>query len=646
MINRYLCLILSVFLFSFRTNSQIVHKKDFYSEFKEIHKDSILKKVEFCLTLSNQYPNLSNKFNSIVNSVIETTSAEKLKTKLYILILRNDIVTKKFQNITNIQEQAISYVETYGDLSQKSKLFFYIGSYFIEYLHDYKQATGFFIKSLKYAEKDNNEYLKNHCYSSLGKLYQMVNKLDSAKVYFKLSLSYFEKIKDTSSLSIAYLNLGSASVKNKTQSEHYFNKAVMMAVACKNKSVELTALYNLANIQERYGDIKLAEKLTEELIKKIETGSDKSLLLNTQALLATIKYDSKKYKEAIDIAKEIYPDFEKQHNTQFQITILDILENSYEQKKDYKNAYCYAKLQQNLRDSITTLSQNNYLEELKAKYNIEKKDDELRFKNQLLIESKKTEKQKNIAIIALCVSLISIVAFSLIYVKQRKSKQESIQKEKEYTTQLQNFESFINGQETERTRIASDLHDGLAQNLVMLNLELSSLKNNNVTERIIFLQNEVNKMINETRKIAHNMMPDVLVDLGLPKALKSLIAKLNESITEIKFTLTVTEPFTNIDKNTEVQLYRMAQELLSNTIKHSGANKCDIQLESSLKKIRLVVKDNGKGMRINDESENGIGLKNLLTRTHSLKGQLTIQTPENEGVLISINIPTKNSQNG
>ncbi len=631
-------------ILSYKINAQS-NSSVIANDFSKINKDSLVTKVNYCLTIYNNYLSsdsvLANSYNKIAISILNNAKINSVKTQLYLLIIRNDLVHNEYRNTSSIRKEALEFIKNNGDSKQNAKALYYIAYYFLEYEHNYKEATTIFYDALKYAEKSKDENLLANIHNALGKLYQLVNNNDSAYTYFKLTNNYFEKVKDSFNLATVYLNLGSVSAKDKKQRDLFFEKALKISVLSKNVGAEMITLYNMANVANEDAKIEEAEFLALEVIEKAKQTQQYSILLNAKVLLADIKFDLKKYDEATTLSLEILPELRRQKNTAFEITTLTVLEKTYEQKGKYQLAYSYGKQKQYLNDSIAMVNKNSDLNEIKAKYNFEKKDKELRFKNELLILNEKTEKQKNIVIIALAVALLSICAFILIYIKQRKSQQNIKQKEKEYNTQLQNFESFINGQETERKRIASDLHDGLAQNLVMLNLELASLSSNKPDEKIIFLQDEVTKMINETRKIAHNMMPDVLIDLGLIKALKSLIFKLNENNTTIKFELKLTEPFYDIDKNTEVQLYRMSQELINNIVKHSKASKCCIIMESNSTQINLIIKDNGIGIQNKKDDINGIGFKNLLTRTHSLKGELSIESLPNEGVSVTINIPTK-----
>lgn len=239
--------------------------------------------------------------------------------------------------------------------------------------------------------------------------------------------------------------------------------------------------------------------------------------------------------------------------------------------------------------------------------------------------------------------LILLLLFATLFFylyKSRKKTQLQLQKQEMLNLQhRQEFNSFINGQESERKRIASDIHDGLAQNLVMLGIRIADLKSETEVETLkkAEIQKEVNQLINETRTIAHNMMPDVLTELGLHKALKSLINKLSHHHKLIKFNLVWDENINNLKSEHEIQIYRIVQELLNNCIKHSKATTCDIIFKFNINFIQLLVIDNGIGITFNNK-QHGIGIQSINSRVNSINGTIKFNTKA-KGLEIEISIP-------
>jgi two-component system NarL family sensor kinase len=260
-------------------------------------------------------------------------------------------------------------------------------------------------------------------------------------------------------------------------------------------------------------------------------------------------------------------------------------------------------------------------------------------KTELIQQIEKTGKQKTVIIISLLVLGVSGLLSAFLFFQRRKIREELARKNTVLENQNKNFEAFINGQEEERKRIASDLHDGLAQNLVMLKMGIRNfnLPDKEQQEKLNYYSSELDTMIEETRRISHNMMPGVLVDLGLVKALKSLVAELNANHPTLQTTLSISEPFATLPSDLEIQVYRIIQELLNNVIKHSGASNCDIRLTSNASGIYVELKDNGKGFDTKS-AKTGIGLQNIQSRVNSLNGKLSIDSASGKGTSVSFRI--------
>lgn len=215
-----------------------------------------------------------------------------------------------------------------------------------------------------------------------------------------------------------------------------------------------------------------------------------------------------------------------------------------------------------------------------------------------------------------------------------------LEKEKELAT----IEAMLKGQEAERGRIASDLHDGLGAMLSGIKLHLSALKDeinlNKKTESLY--QHSIQKIdgsINELRKISHNLMPESLEKFGLKKSIEDYCYNLQESTgTKIQFEQPEETP--ELNRSMQINLYRIIQELLNNATKHSGATQILVQIIFTTNKILLNVEDNGKGFDMKATAKDkGFGLRSIQLRTNYLKGSLQIVSTLEEGTSTYIEIP-------
>jgi signal transduction histidine kinase len=196
--------------------------------------------------------------------------------------------------------------------------------------------------------------------------------------------------------------------------------------------------------------------------------------------------------------------------------------------------------------------------------------------------------------------------------------------------------------ETERSRLAKDLHDGLGGMLSGIKLTLGSVSGNMVLpseNAAVFTKvfHQLDNTIAEMRRVAHSMMPEALLRFGLSEAIQDFCDGINESnIIKMKFTQIGLHDA--IEKSTEVILYRIMQELSNNAIKHAAAKNIFIQLNKHEQGLTLTVEDDGKGFDIN-QIKKGDGLNNIQSRLDYLKGTMEINAELGEGSSFIIEIP-------
>jgi two-component system NarL family sensor kinase len=188
------------------------------------------------------------------------------------------------------------------------------------------------------------------------------------------------------------------------------------------------------------------------------------------------------------------------------------------------------------------------------------------------------------------------------------------------------------------------LHDGVGQLFSAVRMNLSSLM-----ERVVLINADeqalaektlamVDESCKEVRTIAHQMMPNILLKTGLASAIKDFVNKIDSQ--HLKINLEAYGLDERLDNNVEIVLYRVVQECVNNVIKHSKANRLDINLTREERDISVTIEDNGVGFNTADKLKfEGIGLKNIITRVKYLKGSVDISSDQNKGTLVAIYIP-------
>ena len=222
-------------------------------------------------------------------------------------------------------------------------------------------------------------------------------------------------------------------------------------------------------------------------------------------------------------------------------------------------------------------------------------------------------------------------------IKMRDSLKEL--KEREILLVRQRASAIIEGEETERARLARELHDSVGQMLIAVRFQFELLNIDEVKKAEV--KKMIDEAISEIRKISHNVMPSGLLDLGLEPALNSLCKKMSVSgkITiELDYHKEVNANPLNFE--TSVSLYRIAQECLTNILKHSNATKALVIVTKSTTQIEMEISDNGIGFD-KENSEMGKGLRNMAERAEMLRGTISISSMELKGTKIKIILPLR-----
>jgi signal transduction histidine kinase/ligand-binding sensor domain-containing protein len=216
-----------------------------------------------------------------------------------------------------------------------------------------------------------------------------------------------------------------------------------------------------------------------------------------------------------------------------------------------------------------------------------------------------------------------------------------------HTTQLEFTRQLINSQESERKRIAAELHDSLGQHLLIIKnwamVAQKSIPNSDpVREPLGEISAAAGQAIEEVRGIAYNLRPYQLERLGLTTAIRDLVSQL-EASSSIHFFAELADVDGLFSKEGEIVVYRILQEALNNTIRHSGATQVRIIIVRTINEVELTIRDNGKGfdpqaIRFRTPGRSGFGLFGIAERVRMLQGQMDIQSAPEEGSIINISL--------
>ncbi len=203
-------------------------------------------------------------------------------------------------------------------------------------------------------------------------------------------------------------------------------------------------------------------------------------------------------------------------------------------------------------------------------------------------------------------------------------------------------EAIIKSQEDERYHIGSELHDNVCQILAASQINLGMLKDA-VDPSYLKLYNQIKEYIvvasDEIRNLSHELAPAFYEDTTIEETLLQLIKPLNET-KKIKVYLQTDNRINSYSLNRDIQLnlYRILQEQLNNIIKHSKASEINIHLSVEHDILSMSIADNGIGFNLN-AIKKGIGMANMKRRSEFISGKMKIESSKDHGCIITIEVP-------
>jgi two-component system sensor histidine kinase UhpB len=197
-------------------------------------------------------------------------------------------------------------------------------------------------------------------------------------------------------------------------------------------------------------------------------------------------------------------------------------------------------------------------------------------------------------------------------------------------------------QEAERLRIARELHDEVGQTLTAVALQVERAATVGAQPQALAeIMTALNSSLDDVRRIARELRPEALDDLGLTDALIALCLRV-ERQSAIKVTRELEGNLPPLSKEVELVVYRVAQEALTNALRHANASEVRVALRSERQAVFLSVEDDGDGMAVTET--HGNGLRGMRERAMLIQGDLEVTTVAHGGVKVALEVPVMESQ--
>lgn len=500
-------------------------------------------------------------------------------------------------------------------------------------------------KCIPLSEKSGNTELLAYCYTQLGLTFMSVGQLDTAEEYHKKALAQLHLLPEQNIVHlITYLNLVSnyCYKPDSKTAKIYLDKATALIKKYPNTQHAANYYYQVAMYYTTKQEFTPA---LENLSKGIELAKIKKqgkILQMLNFRMYNVYLMQKDYVKAKLLMEGILnEDILTKEGINRKIVITQ-LAHVNELIGDYKQAYQWLKKSSALSDS---LQQKKLLEKMNALEISHQTSVKQQTINRLEQEKKENEllaKNKNLRTVLLAIALglslvIALFAY-LNYTNQRKLNEQISLSHQQQLLRIENkrkydaTQALLQGEEQERQRIAQDLHDSMGGMLANIRMSISKDGIGNMNESNDIVR-KIDWSISEMRRISRNLMPETLKNLGLEIALSELCESMSCKNLRIQF-----EAFDlsdNIPFQTQLALYRITQESISNVIKYAQANNVIVQISQNDNLLNLTIEDDGVGFNKNQITK-GLGLKNIENRVQLINGTVDITSAKGEGTTINV----------
>ncbi|RRJ91991.1 sensor histidine kinase [Paenimyroides tangerinum] len=492
------------------------------------------------------------------------------------------------------------------------------------------------------SQKMNNLELLAFYNTQLGLTFMSIGQFDTAEEYHKKALDILNKIPEMQSVHlITYLNLVSnyCYKPDSRSAKVYLDKAKNILLKFKDSQYLPNYYYQEAMYHTTREEYDMALLSLEKGIELAKEKKQFKLLHMLYFRVYNVFLMQKDYLKARNQLEQILNEnILSKEPVNRKITFSQLAAVN-EVLGDYKQAFNWMKKASVLSDSLQQQKILEKMNELEIIHKSSEKQEQIAKLEREKEESVLITKNKNLRItilaVALLLSLIIAFLIYLTYKKQQKinkqinlnHKQELlyIEKERKYEA----TQAILQGEEQERQRIAQDLHDSMGGMLANIKMTVSTMNLDKAAE----IGRKIDATILEMRRISRNLMPETLKNLGLEIALRELCESMSQKNFTIQFeAYNLAE---NITFQTQLALYRITQEAISNVIKYAQADIVIVQISQNEDTLILTIEDDGIGFE-KSEIAYGLGLKNIENRTRLINGSFDIVTEKGNGTTLNI----------
>ena len=508
--------------------------------------------------------------------------------------------------------------------------------------------------------------------SNIGRAYDQIGNLKQGIIAYSKACFMYERLADTTQWVQMCNNLGTLFEKCNAhdKSMHFYTKARELAHIIGDERNEALAKLNQSNLYRKAGDTRKAELLMMSVKPYMEVkanANDRAKFYQSFGVLCRLTNRPEEGKEYYFKSLAAYEeqgdelglanvhrnlgfcfgDLNQQKKALFHFeealfyarknNLLDqsqkILHDLYKWHKINNNptkALYFMELQKNCADSVYHLESNTLVQNYNTKYQFERNKNESIIKDRILLKSQLTSvRRTNMVLLGIGIVLFLVIAFGVYWTYYQ-------QKKKQFA---QINELAMN---KERVKISRDLHDNLGSELTYIasEMDLRAYAETNIIQR-----ERLNDIAEKMRIAMRNLQDTIWAIHQTQSSLKQLLVRLSDNtksileVGKIQLVLPETIPLIILSPAQTLNVYRILKEGITNAIKYSYCSHLLIDVKVQEKNLHLIMRDNGKGFKLEDHYAAGYGLRNMESRANENNIQLIINSSPGHGTELKLYLP-------
>lgn len=504
----------------------------------------------------------------------------------------------------------------------------------------FDEALTYQLEVQREAEKIQKPEIIGVASLNLGLTYMDLKRHDEAMQYYRVALEAFEKINFAAGIGACYVNIAETLYNQKKYGEAeaaaFKGEAILKT---SGNNLHLCYIYSvLGKLYRDTGQPKERLEYQQKALDLARENQDDYMVCYNQANLGHTYLESGDLVKAKTFLDEALRHAEKVGQKSVILETYAHLRDWHLLQKNFDEARRYDEKFTSGMDSVFNAKMAEKVADSQTKYETEKKEAEIKTQRLELF-------RQQTLIYGLLGGLLALIVLGYLFYNRYRLRKKAELDAAIIREQQLGLNAVIEAQEAERKRIAQELHDSIAQEMAAIRMGFSVLQHKMASaspqeaERIGELAQQLDQSCTEVRSLSHVMMPPALEAQGLAPSLELLLRNTFQHAS-VNYEFEQGPVPENLDEKTKLGLYRIAQELLNNILKHAGASKVVLMLYAAGNHLILSVEDDGKGFDFEQARKKGtMGLLNILSRVGTLGGTFRAEPAGSQGTFATVRVP-------